>query len=399
MRAARQKISRHTAMLIVYLVLSLGIGTLVTVSVDNYEDVTTAKEILRDEGQELTDAVRAFKVSSPGATSGQVMSFVTMFVSTGMSSELLVINPETDATPYSKDFRPLVSVVEGDKRMDVYMSNKYLNSQLSSYDVPDLMLGLFVTIAVFTVMVIYAEKKRQALVMQQRFEEKHAELTKALEEHEALALLGRMAATLAHELKTPISTISTLLQVFPSRSADENFRNRFVALAGEELNRTQQIIDNLLVYGKDIEIKDEQWTEFGPFIGEIAQKYGLKIAACPRFSLYGNVFYLGLLFENLIRNSRNAGAADIRVILDNPPAGDGVSAVVRIEDNGAGFPEGADLAKLMDPFVTERPNGAGLGLYLARKIAAAHGAAITPYRPQAGAGFMITLQGRRVRDA
>ncbi len=105
------------------------------------------------------------------------------------------------------------------------------------------------------------------------------------------------------------------------------------------------------------------------------------------------------MFENLIRNSRNAGAADIRVILDNPSAGDGVSAVVRIEDNGAGFPEGADLAKLMDPFVTERPNGAGLGLYLARKIAAAHGAAITPYRPQAGAGFMITLQGRRVRDA
>ncbi len=224
------------------------------------------------------------RVSSPGATSGQVMSFVTMFVSTGMSSELLAINPETDATPYSKDFRLLVSVVEGDKRMDVYMSNKYLNSQLSSYDVPDLMLGLFVTIAMFTVMVIYAEKKRQALVMQQRFEEKHAELTKALEEHEALALLGRMAATLAHELKTPISTISTLLQVFPSRSADENFRNRFVTLASEELNRTQQIIDNLLVYGKDIEIKDEQWMEFGPFIGEIAQKYGLKIAACPRFS-------------------------------------------------------------------------------------------------------------------
>ena len=385
-------------MLILYLVVSLGIGTMVTVSVDNYEDVKTEKEIINDERAEVTDSVLAFRSFSPNATSEQVMSFVEMFISTGMSSELMAINPARDAAPGKEDFRFLVSVGDGDRHVDVYMSNKYLNSKLSSYDVPELMLGLFMAIAIFIVMVIYAEKKRQAAAMRQQFEEKRAELTKALEEHEALALLGRMAATLAHELKTPISTISTLLQVFPSKSSDENFRDRFVALATEELNRTQQLIDNLLVYGKDIEIKDEEWIGFESFIREIADKYNLRIAACPPFRVYGNMFYMGLLFENLLRNSKNAGAGEISVTLVNPSPEDSSSAIISLEDNGSGFPDGANLTKLMDPFVTERPNGAGLGLYLARKIAAAHGAFITPYRPETGAGVKVTLRSKRIEN-
>jgi len=99
---------------------------------------------------------------------------------------------------------------------------------------------------------------KQTTAMRQQFEVKQAEFKKVLQEHEALALIGRMVATLAHEMKTPIATISNLVQTLPARIRDEKFTDRFITLTKEELGRAQQLINNLLAYGKEIEIGTEE---------------------------------------------------------------------------------------------------------------------------------------------
>ena len=240
------------------------------------------------------------------------------------------------------------------------------------------------------------DKREKVQELQQHLEVKHEEIRRVLEEHEALALLGRMAATLAHELKTPVATISNLIQVFPSRVGDKAFTDRFHVMIKEELNRTQQLINNLLAYGKEIDASQAEWVFLPSFLEELATKNSLKISSEIPWEIYGDKFYLGLLFDNLMRNSREAGAGELRLSLHRDAEENGRTALL-FEDDGKGFPVGEDLDFLLTPFVSGRSSGAGLGLYLAAKIALAHDATITLYQPEHGAGVRLSLPQKRVR--
>jgi signal transduction histidine kinase len=220
-----------------------------------------------------------------------------------------------------------------------------------------------------------------------------------LEQHKSLALLGRMAAALAHELKTPIATISNLVQTLPFRYSDERFVKRFADLAREELNRTQQLIDNLLAYGKDIDTQNAEWMQFEAFLHGIAKSNAIAISmlGLSNIMIYADRFYLELLFNNLFRNSREAGAkkVDIGVHLPRPDR-DSFAEIV-LEDDGVGFPAEADMEKLLDPFVTSRSRGGGLGLYLANKIATAHGGSLSICRIEHGACVKLAVPNDRIK--
>jgi two-component system, sporulation sensor kinase D len=205
-----------------------------------------------------------------------------------------------------------------------------------------------------------------------------------------------MSAALAHELKTPIATISNLIQTLPSRHSDEQFINRFVELAHEELNRTQQLIDNLLAYGKDVHIRNSEWIEVESILTEASDKT-ITLGMPQKFMMYGDRFYLGLLFKNLLRNSREAGADNIDVQVNLPSHDDTMQAEILFDDNGSGFSSLTDMKTLMDPFVTSRSQGGGLGLYLAKKIVTAHGGSLSLTRMDKGARVVITVPLSRIR--
>jgi len=177
-----------------------------------------------------------------------------------------------------------------------------------------------------------------------------------------------MTATLAHELKTPIATISNLVYALPAHIADPDFASRFVVLAKAELGRTQQLIDNLLSYGRDIVLSKEEWIELSEFTSAFAQKVGLGLDCRPVY-VYGDQFYLGLLFENLFNNSMQAQAKKITIKTHIRKE----VAEISYEDDGIGFPAKVELDELIQPFVTSHPRGAGLGLNLVQRILVAHG--------------------------
>lgn len=99
-----------------------------------------------------------------------------------------------------------------------------------------------------------------------------------------------------------------------------------------------------------------------------------------------------------MRNSLQAGANEAVVRMTEQKGYEGAVAEIFFEDNGSGFKHETDLDALLSPFVTLRSKGAGLGLYLAHKIAVAHGGGLSLYRlpAGAGAGVKITLPVRRV---
>jgi signal transduction histidine kinase len=255
------------------------------------------------------------------------------------------------------------------------------------------------TVAIFTSIILFVmqwEKRKQGRVLYQNYEVKQAEFLKFLEEHEALTLLGRMVASLAHELKTPIATISNLVQVLPDRGGDEKFIDRFTTLAGEELSRIQQLINNLLAYGKDIAVKNEEWINLPIFLHEIASKNSLRLEVPPVAEIYGDKFLLNLLFNNLMRNSKKEHADTVHVKIRTGKSAD-LNAEILLEDNGNGFTAGIDLSTLLKPFVTCHSSGAGLGLYLAKQVVTAHDGNIYLYRIEHGAGVNVTLSQKRVK--
>ncbi|MGO9138393.1 MAG: ATP-binding protein [Syntrophales bacterium] len=387
---------KHSLHPILYLLVSVLIGIAVTLLMDSFANIAVEKKIRSELKQEIEAAATSFKESDKTATPNEVLFFLKKFSSSSLSDKIIAVDSNEEKKVDSRNFSYLFTYTEGNGHIDYYIVNSFLDRELAILETPELMYGLFTTIFVFAFIVLYKEKKKQALVMQQQLEVKQAEFSKVLEEHEALALIGRMVATLAHEMKTPIATISNLVQTLPARIRDEKFTDRFITLTKEELGRAQQLINNLLAYGKEIEIGMEEWVSLTTLTAEMASKYTLQLNAPVSVDVYGDRFYLELLLDNLLRNSRQAGADKIQVKVLTDQAEDKYLAKILLEDNGAGFPAGADLGTLFDPFITFHSRGAGLGLYLANKIVTAHNGKISLHRMEHGAGVSISLPQRRI---
>ncbi|MBI5587892.1 MAG: HAMP domain-containing histidine kinase [Deltaproteobacteria bacterium] len=377
-----------------FFIFSLSFGIMVTLIASNIENLVQEKRIKEEARKEISEVAASFKASVRGAAPEQTIAFLKGYIAMVGRDKFVAVDPvETNLRPV--DAKYLRTVSEGPLKLAIFIKKSYLSKTAHAIDPPDLIDGFVVTIVVLASLILYSERKRQTQEIKQRYETKTEELTKALQKHEALALLGRMTATLAHELKTPIATISTLVQVLPARITDEKFTKRFVAITKEELQRTQQLIDNLLVYGKEISETNDEWIELEPFVRELADANGINLSVCPGIDINGDRFYLRLLFDNILRNSLQAGAGNVFMKAEKPAAEDSAVGLF-FEDNGAGFPKDADLAELLNPFVTSRSRGAGLGLFLVQKIALAHGGTISLYNTGAGAGVKLTFPSKRI---
>ncbi len=387
---------KQTSTIVSFLLISILVGIAATLVTDKIENITVQKRLEKTLESDIRNALSSFKESAKHTTPLDEKTFVLKFISATMEDKVTVYERVSAERPKAgSDESFLFTLSDPGYMLDIFIRKEYLRSELAILDVPEYISGITATIVVFTFIVLYTENRKRTLSLQQKMERKHAELDSALKQHEALALLGRMSAALAHELKTPIATISNLIQTFPSRRSDEQFVNRFLALTRDELNRTQQLIDNLLAYGKEIDIRNNEWVPVKALVEKGASD-GIAVHVQANMKVYGDAFYLDLLFKNLLRNSREAGAANVSVQVPAHSGGRETVGEIVVDDDGAGFSPASDVEKLTDPFVTSRSRGGGLGLYLARKIVAAHGGTLVLARRAKGARVVIRLPAKRI---
>jgi PAS domain S-box-containing protein len=214
----------------------------------------------------------------------------------------------------------------------------------------------------------------------------------ALLANEKLAVAGRLAATIAHEIHNPLDSVSNLLYLMRNGASAEESK-QFMALAEQELARVTQISRAML--GLYRESKTPVQVDLREMLQEIlllmdrsVARLGVRIhSEIPEaMVIQGFPAELRQVFSNLIMNAAEAAGRGGEVWLSVAPEAAGLGygsvrtaagAVIRVKDNGAGIPEEVRASLFQPFFTTKGEQGTGLGLWVSRGIVNKHGGSIS----------------------
>jgi len=221
-------------------------------------------------------------------------------------------------------------------------------------------------------------------------------------EAERLAVLGRIAAALAHEIRNPLGSITgsiEMLQESPSLTDDDK---RLCAIVHREARRLNDLVGDMLDLSKR-RPPTAQATDVAALAREV-----VALAANAARGSDVRVRYEGPPSEsalarcdgpqirqvlwNLVRNAIQASSAGATVVVRVEPQEREVTLAV--DDQGPGIPQG-ERARIFEDFFTTRTHGAGIGLAVVRRIVEDHapmGAGLSVEKAGGGgASFRVTL--------
>jgi PAS domain S-box-containing protein len=224
-------------------------------------------------------------------------------------------------------------------------------------------------------------------------------LQDSLRKSETMSAMGALVAGVAHEVRNPLFGISATLDAFESRFESRTEHRRYFEILRERVQRLNELMQQLLDYGKPIRLELEDvclrkvTREAIQACAPLAAAAGVEIAAkiateMPRFR--GDRMRILQVFENILENAVQHSPRGGRVIVRIGGDGDG-KARFSVEDSGSGFrPE--DLDRIYEPFYSRRRGGTGLGLSIVQRIVEQHEGEIrAANRPEGGAVMSVTL--------
>lgn len=206
------------------------------------------------------------------------------------------------------------------------------------------------------------------------------ELETQLAHAEKLAALGKMAAVLTHEIKTPLTSIkmnSEMLADSLNLGEDDRISMNIIQ---KEINRLNNLVKEVLLFAKQMVLNKVSF-DIHDLINEIIQSVGNKfsdknfivINDVRNVNVFADRDKLHQVFLNLILNAyesaENNGQLTIESNIDNG------SISIHLRDNGKGIPEEM-RDKIFEPFYTTKSSGTGLGLAVAKKIIELHNGCI-----------------------
>jgi signal transduction histidine kinase len=227
--------------------------------------------------------------------------------------------------------------------------------------------------------------------------ERHAAVSE-LEDARRLAALGQFAAAIAHDIRTPLTSISLNVQILRQKLALPPDDREHLDIALEELGRLDKSVAEILDFAKPVKLVP-QTIDVGELLEATARKLtsvlsekGLALhceptaAALP--SVQGDPQRLRQVLVNLVDNAADASSAGGSVTVRAKTADARIA--IEIEDHGRGI-DAEDLPRIFEPFFTTRPDGTGLGLAICHKVIRAHGGDIQVRSTQGGGSTFTVL--------
>ncbi len=331
-----------------------------------------------------------------------VESMANGLISLDANGVVTTINPaaaELTGIPKAKarglSFDSLLSEYADEIRSVLWDDNTILNREIE-YERPD---GSRIPMSLSATQVKDSSGARLGAVVLLNDLREIRELNERARRVEHLASIGRMAATVAHEIRNPLSAIRGLAQYFATNAQDSDPEERsYAETIVSESDRLNTVVSELLDYARPLELHLEETHIEALFDDTIraivleTEEKGIEIEQniepdIPAIQLDRDRLLQILL--NLTQNSIAAMPDGGKLVLRAEWLTKSQSIQLTIEDTGAGISE-QDIPRLFEPFFTTRTHGTGLGLAIVHKIIDAYNGKIEVHSKE-GKGTKVIL--------
>ena len=215
--------------------------------------------------------------------------------------------------------------------------------------------------------------------------------------------MGEVAASLAHQIRTPLAAALLYASNLQSADCDKNTRQSFADKVVSRLKHLENLVNSLLTYaGKGrftvnhIAI-DTIFNELLSGIDAYVKNTTCEVTHsnyCPGATVMGNQAALLSAIQNVVVNAVQICGDDgeINITVEQGLDDEGKESVlIKISDNGPGISKEA-MKEIFKPFYTTRKNGTGLGLAVVNEVVTAHSGHIRVNSEVGkGAEFVISL--------
>jgi signal transduction histidine kinase len=265
--------------------------------------------------------------------------------------------------------------------------------------------GIFVVLHYFAVLIAPALRRRFIENEVSQEDQQNAGRERRVLEGEHARSLEQLSASIAHEIRNPITAAKSLVQQMGEDPASrENVEYANVAL--EELDRVERSISHLLRFARDEEIRVEELSlvdvvdsALETFHDRLARSGVAVLREIDSAGwMQGDAEKIRRVLINLVGNAldalEQAGTSDPSLAIAAGENLAGTEVWLRVRDNGPGI-EPEALNDIFSPFYTSKATGNGLGLAISKKVVDAHGGSIeAESAPGSGTEFVLTFPKR-----
>ncbi len=227
--------------------------------------------------------------------------------------------------------------------------------------------------------------RKAEIVIYERIE-KNKQLEIQLHQQEKLASMGRMVASIAHEIRNPLGIIQSSTQLIASRNKDnlDTASQKIIHAMSDEIKRLAEIVNDFLDYARprvprqdDVDITFCITKAITFLENKIKdEEIDLEVKMDSQYIVKGEEDLLYRALYNLISNAIQAiSESETKALKISATQTNSKQIEIHICDSGKGFSEEA-IVKAFDPFFTTKETGTGLGLPIVKSIIEAHGAQI-----------------------
>jgi two-component system sensor histidine kinase ChvG len=216
------------------------------------------------------------------------------------------------------------------------------------------------------------------------------------------------AADVAHELKNPLTSLRSALEVAARPDLDPDRRAKLTAIIMDDINRLNRLISDISDASRldaDLLRGETKVVDLQALLSDLVEHYAataaakagvevdLRFAANPPFAAHGHDGRYGQVFRNIVDNALSFSPRDSKLAIEVSREPRGGFFVVTIDDEGPGIPE-ENLESVFSRFYSQRPTEhfgqhSGLGLSICRQIMETYGGSVAASNRRAANGSVL----------